>query len=427
MDDLALRAGALLAFLAILGGGVYAAEQAFGDRDAPGGRVLAGAVTMAAAEAGKSALPGGEVTFPVVVRNGKTEAAHVTLATGSGFAVRFSPASLDVPPRGEQGAFATVTVPPNAAPGAARVLVQATVGGQPVASLPLALSVARPGGGAGEGDQVEVEYVGRFPNGTVFDTNVQAVGDGPFPKLEGRRQYEPLSLLLSGQGGTIDGFWTNLTGLAVGQSRTFTLAPEDAFGGATVREEDDRQVVVPRLSQPFPRSQTFPRSILSQQLNESSKVGDNLTIADRNGNSRLFQVTALDAINATITWQVRVGEPFTIYGVWPGQSRAFRVTPESVVFRTTPDDANATFTFDAAWPNMSRVLRLNDTEIIVQHDPPVGLEYVEARSGQQVAARVVAVTADKVVSELPNRHPLANETVVFDVTMREVRRTASAP
>jgi peptidylprolyl isomerase len=67
---------------------------------------------------------------------------------------------------------------------------------------------------ARNGDRVRVTYVGRFADGTVFDSS------------EG---HEPLEFTVGG-GEVIAGFDAAVTGLLVGERRSMEVAPEDGYG-----------------------------------------------------------------------------------------------------------------------------------------------------------------------------------------------------
>jgi FKBP-type peptidyl-prolyl cis-trans isomerase 2 len=66
------------------------------------------------------------------------------------------------------------------------------------------------------GDTVTVHYTGKFEDGNVFDSSL----------TEGR---EPLKTKL-GEGQLISGFENGLIGMAVGEKKTITLSPEEAYG-----------------------------------------------------------------------------------------------------------------------------------------------------------------------------------------------------
>ncbi|MDD4353118.1 MAG: peptidylprolyl isomerase [Candidatus Nanoarchaeia archaeon] len=64
------------------------------------------------------------------------------------------------------------------------------------------------------GDQVSLEYTGTLSDGTVFDSNV------------GQNALE----FTAGAGQMIAGFDTAVIGMSIGQEKTFTLPPEQAYG-----------------------------------------------------------------------------------------------------------------------------------------------------------------------------------------------------
>ena len=66
------------------------------------------------------------------------------------------------------------------------------------------------------GDTVNVHYRGTLEDGSVFDTSI---GEGK----------EPIKVTL-GEGKLIKGFENGLIGMTVGEKKTITLDPEDAYG-----------------------------------------------------------------------------------------------------------------------------------------------------------------------------------------------------
>ncbi len=88
------------------------------------------------------------------------------------------------------------------------------------------------GGQAGEtvkaGDTVHVDYVGKLENGTVFDTSIEEVAVEAGIYIEGR-DYSPLTFE-AGAGQMIKGFDEGVIGMEVGEEKTLTIPPEDAYG-----------------------------------------------------------------------------------------------------------------------------------------------------------------------------------------------------
>lgn len=67
---------------------------------------------------------------------------------------------------------------------------------------------------AKNGDTVKVHYTGKLNDGTVFDSSADR---------------EPLEFTL-GQQQLIPGFESGVEGMAVGDKKTITIAPDDAYG-----------------------------------------------------------------------------------------------------------------------------------------------------------------------------------------------------
>ena len=83
---------------------------------------------------------------------------------------------------------------------------------------------------AKNGDIVQVDYTGTLENGTVFDTSVGG---------------EPLEFTL-GEGKMIPKFEQAVLGMKIGESKTFTILAEDAYGPY----RDDLVLVVNREDLP---------------------------------------------------------------------------------------------------------------------------------------------------------------------------------
>ena len=66
-----------------------------------------------------------------------------------------------------------------------------------------------------QGDTVKVHYVGKLENGDEFDNSY---------KREQPLEFEP------GTGRMIKGFDEGVVGMSVGEKKTLTLLPEDAYG-----------------------------------------------------------------------------------------------------------------------------------------------------------------------------------------------------
>lgn len=78
------------------------------------------------------------------------------------------------------------------------------------------------------GDTISVNYVGKLEDGTIFDTSLKeaAIEAGKYNQM---RDYEPLTFTV-GAGQMIKGFDEGVVGMQVGEEKTLTIPPEEAYG-----------------------------------------------------------------------------------------------------------------------------------------------------------------------------------------------------
>ncbi|WP_292373330.1 FKBP-type peptidyl-prolyl cis-trans isomerase [Methanosarcina sp. UBA411] len=90
------------------------------------------------------------------------------------------------------------------------------------------------------GDIISVDYIGKLEDGTLFDTSVKeaAIEAGIYNQ---RRDYKPLTFTV-GAGQMIKGFDEGVVGMRVGEEKTLTIPPEEAYG--EYREELTREIPV---------------------------------------------------------------------------------------------------------------------------------------------------------------------------------------
>jgi peptidylprolyl isomerase len=92
-------------------------------------------------------------------------------------------------------------------------------------------------GVVGDGKTVLVHYVGKLNDGMVFDSSMDRA------RLE----------LTIGKGNTIPGFVKGITGMRLGEKKTFTIPPEEGYGSRredlilTITREDFPSNIVPDI------------------------------------------------------------------------------------------------------------------------------------------------------------------------------------
>jgi peptidylprolyl isomerase len=78
------------------------------------------------------------------------------------------------------------------------------------------------------GDNVTLDYIGSYDNGTIFDTSNATVAQQA-GLYDAERIYEPISFVIGNQE-VIPGFENGTIGMKVGESKNITLSPADAYG-----------------------------------------------------------------------------------------------------------------------------------------------------------------------------------------------------
>jgi peptidylprolyl isomerase len=118
---------------------------------------------------------------------------------------------------------------------------------------------------AKEGDTVKVHYTGKLEDGTIFDSS---------------REREPFELTI-GSGMTIPGFENGIVGMAVGDTTTITIPPEEAYG---------------------PRRDELVTTISRDQIppNITPEVGQQLQMQHPNGS--IINVTITDVRPDSVTF-----------------------------------------------------------------------------------------------------------------------------
>lgn len=145
---------------------------------------------------------------------------------------------------------------------------------------------------AAKGDTVSVDYVGSLTNGQVFDTSVQA--EAQKAGLPARPSYEPLNFTVGAEQ-MIKGFDDAVIGMKVGEEKTVTLPPEQAYG----QRNEGLIVSVPR-----------------DRIQGDVEVG--ATLQSPNGQSG--KVTAVDNQTVTVDFNHQLA----------GQTLVFKITLQNI-------------------------------------------------------------------------------------------------
>ncbi len=129
------------------------------------------------------------------------------------------------------------------------------------------------------GQTIKVDYIGKLLDGRVFDTSLLSVAlnDAAYPKtlsftLRSNTSYTPLSFEV-GAGKMISGFDAAVVGMKIGQTKTVTLTPDEAYG-----DMDPTKLVTFQLTETAPLLRTLTANTFKAEYGADAAPG--LTVYD---------------------------------------------------------------------------------------------------------------------------------------------------
>jgi FKBP-type peptidyl-prolyl cis-trans isomerase 2 len=164
------------------------------------------------------------------------------------------------------------------------------------------------------GDTVEVDYIGYFEDGRVFDTTIEEVAedDAGYPKalsFEDRLSYRPLVLQIGAtERPVIPGFEEGIIGMRVGEVRVIEIPPEKAYGPS-----DPSQIEVRPLFVELTQFETLTVSDFEKRFERTPVDGMILREPFWGWN---VTVVALDSDFVTIMHLAEEGMLVEPYGAW---------------------------------------------------------------------------------------------------------------
>jgi len=139
---------------------------------------------------------------------------------------------------------------------------------------------------------VTVDYVGKLQDGTVFDTSIESIAKES-GKYSSGRNYEEGLTFQAGAGQMIAGFDQGVIWMKIGESKTVTIEPKDAYG-----ERDEKKLLpVKKTDIPDADQYQIGMQVMSQngQVFKVYKVEKDELVFDANhelaGKTLVFDIT----------------------------------------------------------------------------------------------------------------------------------------
>ncbi|PIN69831.1 hypothetical protein COV93_03890 [Candidatus Woesearchaeota archaeon CG11_big_fil_rev_8_21_14_0_20_43_8] len=262
------------------------------------------------------------------------------------------------------------------------------------------------------GDNVSIRYAGRYLDGTLFDTNI--VGLPEKEGLNGFNVRDSTFDFVIGKGQAIPGMEIAVVGMKIGDHKRVTIEPKDAYG---TRVESAQY--------------RWPSTIIR---NRAAHVGRSLLV-----DARVFaQMLGSDLKNSTFL------EGQTIHADWTNVDYYVeKVTGTNVQLRIDVDEGDTIYLPNTAWN--STVTWMNSSMFIVRQNPvlsdvastqwgdyavtEVGVHNYTLSTMLSVGDKLMvnnkygtikSIDAENVTFDA--NHPLAGETLVFDIDMVDIKR-----
>lgn len=262
-------------------------------------------------------------------------------------------------------------------------------------------SVTTEAGVVKDGDTVSVDYVGRLEDGTVFDTSIKSEAEKAGKSQPGRT-YEPLSFTVWAQQ-MIAGFDKGVVGMEVGEEKTLTIVPKDAYGEKTTTQSLPIQYFQDTITQKVPLdsfkdtiTQDVPLKLLGDRVKEL-KVG-----GDFEADWVKAKVLKIGAENVTLEMK-NTANPFFGKKLKVGLKATFE-------------------------GNDITIKSIGKTEVSVEinnkKNPFYGKKLIAGLEGEipNVGKIILKeVAAETVTVEMPNTHELAGKTLIFDVKLVSIK------
>ncbi|MCK5594319.1 MAG: FKBP-type peptidyl-prolyl cis-trans isomerase [Candidatus Aenigmarchaeota archaeon] len=254
------------------------------------------------------------------------------------------------------------------------------------------------------GDTVEVNYIGSFTDGEVFDTSYEQVAKDNELYLEGR-SYSPLGFEV-GAGQMIKGFDAAVVSMTVGETKTVTLAPEDAYGPSDPTKIVDMPTSIDRI---ITLEREFEIALADfAQVFAEDPVVDNIVSSDAFPWN--FSVREVSDSNVSLEYMIDVNDTIILpQTIW--ESKVVSKNDTTITIIQNPEDGAGIETIFG-----TGIITLTEDKINIGFDVTVG-EKVTTPYGE---GTIVGVTDESVTLDL--NPAMVGKTLVFEITVVNVTK-----
>ncbi len=254
------------------------------------------------------------------------------------------------------------------------------------------------------GDTVSVNYIGSYTDGEVFDTSYEQTAKDEGLYTEGR-DYSPLTFTV-GAGQMIPGFDSAVAGMKLGETKTVTISPEDAYGESDPEMIIDIPTALDRMMyldsqfsiSPYDFENAFAKEAVLDDI-----VGEMFPWN--------FKVISVSDENITLKYMMEIDDIFVMpQTAW--NSTVIDMNETTITVMQNPVDGQIIETFFGP-----ASIALEDDRITLVVDIEVGKQ-IMIPSGQ--GGTVVSVNDDSITLDI--NPPMAGKTLIFEITVENVTK-----
>lgn len=259
------------------------------------------------------------------------------------------------------------------------------------------------------GDRISVDYIGNLPDGKVFDTSIEKVARENNLFTPGR-EYKPLKFTV-GKGEVIKGLDDGVVGMKVGETKTLTILPENAYGPI-----NPKAIQVIPIIQNVPATTTFPKvfdiplSRFEATFGTDHKKGDVVKYPETNINLTILNIT-----NVSLSYNFKVGDQIWQSGA-PWNETVVKIDEKNITIKANVSSNEIIQLQGAPWN--TTVVGLNNVNITLRHNPiPETVIEIPNMFGQMIPTKVSFNETSIIMDQ---NHELAGKTLIFNVTLKSI-------
>ena len=281
------------------------------------------------------------------------------------------------------------------------------------------------------GQTANLTFSARTLEGELVLTNDANATSAPIPQaasFQEPRSFGPTSVQISQRSQLPTELVQAINGSEVGHS--LTVEVPEVFGPEKVEDQTAREETIERETE-IPNQLDLPRRQAQQLIPQDAQEGDEVDVpVTRDGQGVPYVIESLGERQVSLAMALDEGANVTLYEAWPDQAQVTNTTGENATIQLSPDVKEGhTLTWNENWGNVTEVTSYTNETIVLRHTPEIGTTYetTDRRSQQAIETEVVDLTEDQVILEQTNPHPLAGQTIVFDVTIESAQDAPQQP